>query len=213
MSLLGGFSPPCPPPTLPGPFPFACFVVTGWVPVFYQAQKQKAIFRWASRRAHFSQVIFPSYSPPRSSFSFYPPSPTIEKNLQRISLVLDILGPFFDSIHCRSFVEDHLSLLFLRLCVVVLPKNSLILFSASVPILSRNPCYSTCTDDAFLGYPPSILSYSPKRFSNPPPFLLFPSFLFNLSITILCTRIVFIHLRSVYLFKFAQFFFFHSSLF
>lgn len=51
MSLLGGFSPPCP---AGGswclavvqhagsfPFPFACFVVTGCVPVFPQAQKQK----------------------------------------------------------------------------------------------------------------------------------------------------------------------------
>lgn len=157
--------------TMPSSYPtrplsFRVFRRHGLGSCFYQAQKQKAIFRWASRRAHFSQVIFP----PSFQLLFLPAVADNRKNLQRISLVLDILGPFFDSIHCRSFVEDHLSLLFLRLCVVVLPKNSLILFSASVPILSRNPCYSTCTDDAFLGYPPSILSYSPKRFSNPPPF-------------------------------------------
>lgn len=91
----------------------------------------------------FLNSFFPLVFPLVLDFSFLPAADNRVEIWSRFFLVV----PSFSS--CRSFVEDHLSLLFLRLWLCL--KSSLVLFSASAPILSRNPCYSTCTDDAFLG--------------------------------------------------------------
>lgn len=95
MSLLDGFSPPCPPTrwfmvsgggaacgsqTFPSPFLSRVSSSRAVCLLFYKRRNKRPIFRcilWASRRTHFSQS-FSLLSSPRSNFSFYPPSPTIE---------------------------------------------------------------------------------------------------------------------------------------
>lgn len=157
----------------------------------------------------FSSHFFPLILPPRSSFSFYPP---VDNRKKKSTADISGLGYSRSFLRFSTLVEDHLSLLFLRLCVWWWWCLKIHSFFFRHPFQSfQEPVLQRLYRRRFFGYPPSILSYSPKRFSNPPPFLLFLYFLFNLSITIL--RVVFIHpIRSIFSSS-PNFFFFHSSLF